>query len=199
VSEQKVRARDNAGGRRRAILDQAQRIVGERGYHGFGLQELAERCGLTKPGLLHYFGSKDRLLIDLLRDRDAQHEAAAHALLDERCDRHASARAQRDSFVAGLRLIMERNAAQPELTRLQTILRAEAINGDHPAHGYFMGREAAKLDLLADLVAVFSPAPRSTARQVLALMGGLEEQWLREDRAFDLAAEFDAAIGLIIP
>lgn len=34
---------------------------------------------------------------------------------------------------------------------------------------------------------------------ILALMGGLKEQWLREEGAFDLAGEFDAAITLILP
>lgn len=56
-----------------------------------------------------------------------------------------------------------------------------------------------KLDLLAGYVAPFGPHPRSSARQILALMGGLEEQWLREEGAFDLAGEFDAAITLILP
>lgn len=199
MTGQTIRKRGNAKDRRAAILDEAQNIIGKRGYHGFGLQELADRCGLTKPGLLHHFGTKDQLLIDLLRDRDARHEAAVAELLDSRHDTAADVRGQHDVAIATLRLIVERNSRQPELTRLQVVLRAEAVNASHPAHEYFVAREAAKLELLANYVVPFAPRPRSTARQILALMGGLEEQWLREEGSFDLAGEFDAAISLILP
>src|ERR1700741_2401727 len=56
--------------RRKQFLAEAARIIGERGYFGFGLQELAERCRVTKAGLLHHFGSKDQLLVELLQERD---------------------------------------------------------------------------------------------------------------------------------
>src|SRR4051794_14775999 len=61
--------------KRERILEETLRIVSERGYHGFGIQELAERCGLTKPGLLHHFGSKDQLLITLLNEVEGRKEA----------------------------------------------------------------------------------------------------------------------------
>ena len=69
-----ISVRTDAAVRRAQILDETMRIIGERGYHGFGIQELAKRCDLTKPGVLHHFGSKDQLLIALLNDRDAKHE-----------------------------------------------------------------------------------------------------------------------------
>ena len=62
--------------RRARILDETLRIVSERGYHGFGIQELAERCGLTKPGLLHHFGSRGELLLAISMTRLPQPSAA---------------------------------------------------------------------------------------------------------------------------
>jgi AcrR family transcriptional regulator len=56
--------------RRAQILNEAVRLIGERGNYGFSIQELAQRRQLTNPGLLHYFGSKDKLLMALLEDRD---------------------------------------------------------------------------------------------------------------------------------
>jgi AcrR family transcriptional regulator len=196
MTDNTTRTRQRVASRQRrdAILDEALRVIGEHGYQGFTLQELADRCGLTKPGLLHHFGSKDQLLIDLLRERDAKHEAAVVEVLGRHHDPAASPDDQRQMFIAALCLIMARNAAQTELLRLQVMLRVEAINPGHPAHDYFAGSEAAKLILLAEHVERFSLAPESTARQVLALANGLEEQWLRANQGFDLAQEYGLAI-----
>jgi AcrR family transcriptional regulator len=185
--------------RRERILDETLRIVGERGYHGFGIQELAERCGLTKPGLLHHFGSKDQLLIALLHDRDEKHEAELGQLLLPAFDAAASPQVQRDMFRQALRAVAERSLAQPELVRLQVVLRAEAINPDHPAHDYFVAREEATLGRLAMRAASFSAHPQSTARQILAMMSGLQEQWLREDMRFDYLAEWDRGLKVLLP
>jgi len=39
---------------------------------------------------------------------------------------------------------------------------------------------------------------RRAARQLLALMSGLEEQWLRSDHAFDGVAEWDSGVELLL-
>lgn len=184
--------------RRARILEETLRIVGERGYNGFGIQELADRCGLTKPGLLHYFGSKDQLLIALLTEVDASQEAELSALVAP-IDAGASAAAQCELFRRALRTFVERSLAQPELIRLRVVLRVEAINPLHPAHAYFNDRERGTLAWLAERTATFSPNPTSTARQVMAMMAGLEEQWLREGREVDLLAEWDRALALLLP
>jgi AcrR family transcriptional regulator len=186
------------GGSRARIIDEAMRLVGERGYYGFGLQELADRCNMTKPGLLHHFGSKDRLLLELLCERDAANEAAAVALLGPIHDSRPLPVDARRIMIDTLRLIVERNAAQPELMRLQVILRAEAINKGHPAHGYFTAREHAKQAILAEGLTAFAAKPRGTARNLLAVLGGLEQEWLRDERGFDLVGESMAAIALLL-
>jgi AcrR family transcriptional regulator len=184
--------------RRASILDETLRIVGERGYHGFGIQELAERCGLTKPGLLHHFGSKDQLLIALLNDRDARSEADLGQLFLEGYDSAADPDVQRDLFRQGLLAVVERAVAQPDLMRLQVVLRSEAINPDHPAHAYFAARQKEKLERLALRVAPFSADPQSTARRILATMSGLEQQWLSEGKGFDMLAEWGAALKILL-
>lgn len=194
---QGIRNRKDGLLRRETILDEAQRILGEHGYHGFGLHELAQRCGITRPGLLHHFGSKDGLLIEVLRHSDARHEKAVVDLLGKHHDPSASPEEQRAILIATLRIIMERNMAQPELMRLQVILQAEAINRSHPAHDYFKAREAAKQELLAGHIAPFSKNAGSVARQIIAVMDGLQAQWLRADMGFDLLAEADRAIVAI--
>lgn len=198
-TQSQVRTREEGRKRRARILDQAQRIISERGYNGFGIQELAECCGLTKPGLLHHFGSKEQILLELLRDRDARSEAAIADALTQGNGLQVGGETPRDRFIRGMRAVVERDIAQPELTRLHAILRAEALSPHHPAHRYFTARAQAKHAAVSEGVETLSPDPCSTARQVLAMMAGLTEQWFREEQEFSLLDEFDRAIQLILP
>ncbi|MEV4255307.1 helix-turn-helix domain-containing protein [Spirillospora sp. NPDC049652] len=48
--------------RERQMLDVAEEVFGEGGYRAASMDEIAERCGVSKPMLYEYFGSKDGLL-----------------------------------------------------------------------------------------------------------------------------------------
>lgn len=184
--------------RREQILSEAARIVSERGYHGFGIQELAQRCGLTKAGLLHHFPSKDQLLIAVLRDRDRRDEIVVGAAVAKLNCRTELQPPSLRTIIKTFHAIVERNSSQPELVRLYAMLRAEALSPDHPAHAFFNAREAAALDLFAQMVAGHVDHPPSVARALMALMIGLELQWLREELGFDLLAEWDRAVTGIL-
>jgi AcrR family transcriptional regulator len=199
MNSERVQFRADGAGKRDVILAETLRIVGQRGYHGFGIQELAQRCGLTKPGLLHHFSSKDQLLLSLLNEIDARDEAEVAALFADELRAASDEAAVRATFRRSLRSIAERSLARPELTRLRVVLGAEAINPGHPAHPYFKQRHKAKLDRLARGAARFSTTPETIARLVLATLTGLEEQWLREEAGFDLLAEWDRFLDLLLP
>jgi AcrR family transcriptional regulator len=47
--------------RHREILAEALELIGEVGYHGASLRELARRLGISQPSLYHYFSSKEEL------------------------------------------------------------------------------------------------------------------------------------------
>ncbi|MQA32232.1 TetR/AcrR family transcriptional regulator [Modestobacter roseus] len=183
--------------RRRQILDEATRIVGQRGYYGFSVQAVADACGLTVAGLLHHVGSKDGLLVALLEDRDRRDAAAVAGELGAGLDDLA------DSSVAEMRAVLRavvvRNTTQPEIVRLYSMLRTESLFEGHPAHGYFRDRDARVLATFTRLVGGHVPHPGSTARQLLAVMGGLEEQWLRTPDEVDLVGEWDRAAALLLP
>jgi AcrR family transcriptional regulator len=55
--------------RRGAILDAALSVFSDLGYTQATLNDVAERLGVTKGCLYHYFESKERLLLDLIQDR----------------------------------------------------------------------------------------------------------------------------------
>jgi AcrR family transcriptional regulator len=52
--------------RLREICRIAARVFYEKGYSGASMQDIAEAVGLTKAGLYHHIGSKDRLLYEIM-------------------------------------------------------------------------------------------------------------------------------------
>lgn len=64
--------------RREEILDGASALFAERGYHGASLRDISKRVGISHPGMLHHFTSKE-LLLGAVVDRL---EAHAQGLLD---------------------------------------------------------------------------------------------------------------------
>ena len=186
--------------RRKQILDEAMRLIGKRGYHGFTVQELAARCQLANSGLLYYFGSKEKLLIALLADRDRRDATAiASALGLLRHEEVNRIKLTLDELRQVLHAVVANNAKQPEILRLFNVLASEALDPDHPAHDYFLARETRVTEIFSKLVEPHVADPVSTVRQLLSLMTGLEEQWLRTRSGFDIVAEWDKAAALLLP
>lgn len=111
--------------RRREIVAAAAELFGESGYTHSSMRELAKRVGLSQALLLHYFSDKEDLLVEVLNLRDT-------SVADYLADIDESDVATRSREVA-------RHSAEHEgLTSLYIALSAEAIDPDHPAHGYFV-------------------------------------------------------------
>ncbi len=182
--------------RRAQILAEAIRIIGQRGYYGFSVQELADRCGLTVAGVLHHVGTKEGLLIALLQERDRRDTEAVLEQLGQEFGRTPTVTDARRA----LRTVVARNVSQPEIVRLHTMLRSESLYREHPAHEYFRDRETRVLDAFTRLVEGLElpDDPRSVARHLIATMTGLEEQWLRCPDDMDLVAEWDRAAARIL-
>jgi len=178
--------RTNARGklRRDAILRAAEEVFVSQGYKAGSLQSIAERVGLTQPGLLHHFPTKEHLFIEILEARDAQ---------DQELMEHFVAEARGDLF-EGLIAICQHNVETPGLTRTFTILAAESVSRDHPGHAWFVGRFRRTRGSLA---AQFGQAQRAgwmspyvdvelLATQILAMWDGLALQWELDPDEVDL-------------
>jgi len=196
-THRRERIRLPAAQRRRQILDATTRLIGERGFWALSMQDVADACGLTVPGLLHHFGSKDRLLLDVLDHRDNEDFLAlAQELGLDVTDVWGR-------WPAGISLpqvcaaLVRRNATQPEIVRLFCVLEAESLAPDHPASGYFAERQDRALRGFAALAADSVPDSLSLARQVVAIMDGLQIQWLRAPETTDLVAEWQAAAAKV--
>lgn len=53
----------------RRILDEAWRLFQHKGYRGVTVDDLCQRCGVSKPTLYYYYGDKENLFVQVLRHR----------------------------------------------------------------------------------------------------------------------------------
>lgn len=197
--EARGRSREDQDARREQIIDEAIRIVGERGFYGFTVQDLAQRCGVSNAGLLYHFKTKDQLLVCMLQEFETRETAAIAPLVDLAGQTLGSSKKSAAAVQDLLRTMVARASTHPEMGRLYMVLQSETLDPAHPAYESFRAREAKTLELFAKVAAPFSEDPPTAARQLLALMDGLSQQWVRSSQGFDLVAEWDRAVATVLP
>jgi AcrR family transcriptional regulator len=193
-----TRTREAPEVRRARILDQAFALIGERGYYGFTIQELARRSGLSNPGLLHYFPSKPEVLLAVLAELEVR-EAEVVEPLVHMAERELVGAEANAAVLSILHAMIARAVAQPQIVRLLVELQAESLDPDHPAHEWWQRRETILLDFLVRLLKSYFDNPQPIARQVMATMDGLAMQWLRANCTFDAAAEWQQVLARLLP
>ena len=153
--------------RRDAILAAANEVFATRGFRGASLATIAKRVGMSEPGLLHHFASKEELLLELCRQ----------------------------------------NEERPGIVRLFTILAAESVDDDHPAHDWFLARYSERRGVLVDRLANAQREGTvdadldadAVASQILAMFDGLQLQWLLDPAAVDMTAVFEDFLARLRP
>ncbi len=177
--------------RRIQVIEAATRLIGERGFWGVSVHDIADACGITDAGLLHHFGTKDRLLIAVLERRDrVDDESLAERLGIAPADLYE---AVRDLPLADVcAAVVARNAQQPEIVRLYSVLNAESLTPAHPAHDYFIAREARVIAFFGSPRSELHPDRAVRGRQVIAMMDGIQLRWLRDLEHIDLVAEWES-------
>ena len=179
----------NGERRRAAIVDEAMTVFATRGFHNLSMRQIAEAVGVSHTLLRHHFGTKDAILQAVLARREETEAGWRAALVAER------------GLLDALPLIMEHNAAIPGLIQLDAVLRAEAVNPDHPAHDYAVGlsrrfRSRLRADLDAERAAGCLRADLDldlTTTHLACLIEGLQSEWLL-DRGIDMAAVVRALV-----
>ena len=69
-------------GTRERILEAAEAFLGQCGYHGTRLQQIAERVGIQKASLFHYFPSKEHLYHAVVDEWFGETEQAIRRVLE---------------------------------------------------------------------------------------------------------------------
>ncbi|MFJ9408230.1 TetR/AcrR family transcriptional regulator [Streptomyces sp. NPDC101393] len=177
--------------RREAILQAAMELISERGYRRTSLAAVAERAGLTQQGLLHHFPTKEQLLVAVLEARDRWDLASAAATSD----------AWRTGTLAQL---VDYNATRPGIVRTYTVLSADSVTEDHPARAFFESRfRVVRASVAAVLRAEFGDTlpggltPEQAAPLLVAVMDGLQLQWLLDPEHVDMPASFRDFLALL--
>lgn len=158
--------------KREAILEAALAVFGEVGLHGASLREIASRVGVSHQSLMHYFPTKNELLMAVLRRRD------------ERLRRHFDD--EGGMSISELISLAKDNVKTPGVIELYNMASAEATNSEHPAHGYYaefyesiIASTSRFLQRAADRGLLREGWTAETAsRAILGMMDGLQLQWL---------------------
>ena len=190
------RSRPETLARRRDILDAAVEIFGSKGFTGGTLQEIADQVGMTHAGILHHFGSKHELLLEVLQHRDETDVAdleEQHIPDGMPLFRHLV----RTAFV---------NAHRAGIVQAYVVLSAESVTDDHPGRAFFQKRyETLRTEVGHAFRVVCAErgvtAPETVdlaAASILAVMDGLQVQWLLAPDSVDLARASEFAIEAIV-
>jgi AcrR family transcriptional regulator len=182
------------GARRQEILTAAFEVFSTSGYRSGSLKDVADKVGLTQAGLLHHFPSKEVLLQALLTLRDELSAARTGTVTAKGAD-----------LLRGMVELTRYNTTIPGLVALYCVLSAEATDPEHPAHRYFQDRYEWVRRLITNAFAEMETqgtlrpglAPGTAARQLIALMDGLQVQWLLDNESVDMPAEVAAFLSAI--
>lgn len=196
VARKRQRPRAETIRRRNDILKAGLTTFGSKGFKAGSLAEVAEQVGITQAGVLHHFGSKDQLLLDVLvyRDEtDVEHLEGKHIPRGLDLFRHLATTAQL-------------NAERPGIVQAFAVLSAESVTDGHPAKDWFRARyEQLRKEVRGSLeivCAVDDPPDDSmiddAAASILAVMDGLQIQWLLQPDSVDLARSTAFAIEAIL-
>ncbi|MFD9136125.1 TetR/AcrR family transcriptional regulator [Streptomyces bottropensis] len=182
-----MNARARSVERRAEIVRAALEVIAERGYRGASLAAVAERVGLTQQGLLHHFPTKEALLVAVLHERD-QWDAVPNT-------------AWRLDLLASL---VEYNAMRPAIIQTFSALLGESVTEGHPAREYFTGRfdrvRASMVEVLRDEYGDRLPSgltPERVAPLLVAVMDGLQYQWLLDPGSVDMPGAFRDFLTLL--
>ncbi|MDQ0644519.1 TetR/AcrR family transcriptional regulator [Microbacterium murale] len=179
--------------RRQEILDRAIEVFRERGADGTSLRRIAEAIGVSHAALLHYFDSREQLLVAVYAHAEAQRAAGNTSPVTPGVDSMVVAAVQ--------------NVEVPGLVQLYSTLVAAALeSGSEVAREYFSTRFER---LRAELTTSFREQQASGAIRddvpaehlaalVIAASDGLQIQWLLES-SVELEATLRSIATLLQP
>src|SRR5690606_2342065 len=160
--------------RRQEILDRAIEVFRERGADGTSLRRIAQMIGVSHAALLHYFDSREQLLVAVYEHAESQRDTSE---------------GKSESGVDVLVQAAKINVGVPGMVELYTTLVAAALAAEGtPSNIFFRDRFARVRNDLAERFAAEQAAgrlrddvePADMAALFVAASDGLQIQWLLE-------------------
>jgi AcrR family transcriptional regulator len=174
--------------RRQGIVEAATQVFAEVGYNGGSLRGISDRVGVSSASLVQYFGSKEGLLMAVLKEWGHQ----AHAIGAR--DLHGLA------WISSIREAMRYNVHHRGLVDLLLTLTTEASHPAHPARPFIreryiaiiaeFGRHLREAVDAGEVLPLTDAEIEREARLFFAVMDGIELQWLI-DPSVDVVGVFD--------
>lgn len=165
------------------VLDAVLETIRTDGYHAGSFAHVATLAGLSEAELCELYPDERVLLVEAMRYRDAKGaESMPDATVDGR------------GLLQGFLDIVRFNAATPGTVELFTMLAAASTSPDHPGHDYFRERYAWLRGMVEEALEELEQEgelrrradPETIATQALALLDGLQVQWLLDRGAIDM-------------
>lgn len=179
--------------RRLKLIEPALQAFAAHGFRGVSLATIAESAGISEPGLIHHFPTKADLLLAVLE----HYEAATLELVADAAERSGG------SLEEAMLAVAAHHEQDPTFIRLFTVLAAESVQPEHPAHDWFVARYERVREGLARSIADEQAAgrfareldPALAARQLIAMFDGIQLQYLLAGGALDLVSPLRALLG----
>ncbi len=162
--------------RRKAIVDAALELFSRAGSRGTTVAEVADAVGTSPANVLHHFGTKEALLLAVVRERDRRGAATRQEMVA------AGGAALLDRLLE----LAEQSVRERAITAAHIVLLAEGLEPGAAAHEYFLERNRAMRASIADALAadqrrgvVRSDVDCETkAAEILAYLDGAALHWL---------------------
>ena len=186
--ETSKRTRKSPQERRAEVLDAAVQLISERGFNGISIQDVADRVGISKQGVLRYVENKDKMLALVYDEYYGQTGTPEDFFSSGMPGSDPSA----PHFPAYLHYLVKHNSRRRMMVQLFTVLSAESLNPDHPLHDEFMER-------MDNIWAHYSRYPWLVPPQLGSWEeSGIQLWWLREPEV-DLCGEWAEMENMLFP
>ncbi|MCV2394866.1 TetR/AcrR family transcriptional regulator [Actinotalea sp. M2MS4P-6] len=172
--------------RRAEIVSIARDVISTEGYSALSLREVARRCGMSAPGLMHYFPDMPSLLEAVLDSRDEEDYPALLVPLEQGAS-------LLDVIDATLAYYDARSSETAQFDRLET----EALDPAHPAHDYFAARAERQFDLLRPAIEREFDDPDAVAHLLRLMIDGMRLRALRDPGHGGMAEQWRAIRGVV--
>lgn len=177
------------------IVHAGAAVFGELGFTAGTLRQIADLIGLSPAALLRHFGTKEGLLLAVLG-----HWMEQIAKLD-------CLKADGVEFFHRLPELVRFHVNQSGLIGLFLTIATEAAAPEHPAYDLIQSHQKATIELFSgkledaiqrgELPRMPIERQQSEIRRLVAMMDGLELQWMLNP-SLDVEAEFGAGVAVIL-